>query len=53
MVLAQKQKYTPVKQDRKVSDKPLSLTQEQEYTEARKVSPVSGARKTGQLHMKE
>ena len=46
MVLAQKQKYTPMKPDRKASDKPLSLTQEARiYTEAKTVSSISGARK--------
>ena len=54
MVLAQKQKYTPMKPDRKASDKPLSLTQEARiYTEAKTVSSISGARKTEQLHVKE
>ena len=60
MVLAQKQKYRPMEQDRKPRDKPTHLwstnlwQRRQGYTmEKRKVSSISGAGKTGQLHVKE
>ena len=60
MVLAQKQKYRSMEQDRKPRDKPthilvtLSLTKEARiYHGEKTVSSISGAGKTGQLHVKE
>ena len=61
MVLAQKQKYRPMEQDRKPRNKPmhapmgtLFLTKEARiYNEAKTASSVSGAGKTGQLHVKQ
>ena len=59
MVLAQKQKYRSMEQDRKPRDKPmhiwsLSLTKEGRiYNGEKTVSSISGAGKTGQLHVKE
>ena len=59
MVLAQKQKYTPMEQDRKPRDKhalmgTLSLTKEaRSYNWEKTASSISGAGKTGQLHVKE
>ena len=59
MVLAQKQKYTPMEQDRKPRDKhalmgTLSLTKEARiYNGAKTASLINGAGKTGQLHVKE
>ena len=60
MVLAQKQKYRPMKQDRKTRKKihvpmgTLFLTKEAGiYNGAKTASSVNGAGKTGQLHVKE
>ena len=58
MVLAQKQKYRSMEQDRKPRDKPTHLCQliydkGGKDIQWRKVSSVSGAGKTGQLHVKE
>ena len=61
MVLAQKQKYRPMEQDRKPRNKPmhapmgtLFLTKEVRiYNGAKTASSISGAGKTGQLHVKE
>ena len=59
MVLAQKQKHRSMEQDRKPRDKPtlmvtLSLTNEARiYNGEKTAASVSGAGKTGQLHVKE
>ena len=60
MVLAQKQKYRSMEQDRKPRDKPMhllvnsSMTKETRiYNGEKTVSSISGAGKTGQLHVKE
>ena len=60
MVLAWKQKYKPLEQDRKPRDKPMHLRipyfwqRRQEYTMgAKTASSINGAGKTGQLHVKE
>ena len=59
MVLAQKQKYRSMEQDRKPRDKPahmvtLSLIKEARvYNGEKTASSISGAGKTGQLHVKE
>ena len=59
MVLAQKQKYRSMEQDRKPRDKtrhlwaPYLWQRKQEYTMEETVSSVSGAGKTEQLHVKE
>ena len=59
MVLAQKQKYRPIEHDRKPRDKPKHLRapylcqKRQQYTMEKTVSSISGAGKTGQLHVKE
>ena len=55
MVLAQKQKYRSVEQDRKPRDKPTYLwSKEARICNGEKtVSSISGAGKTGQLHVKE
>ena len=62
MVLAPKQKYRPVEQDRKPRNKPmhlcepgtLFLTKEARiYNGAKTASSINGAGKTGQLHVKE
>ena len=59
MVLAQKQKYRSMEQDRKPRDKPthilasLFLIKEARiYNEEETVSSISGAGKTGQVHVK-
>ena len=59
MVLAQKPKYRPLEQDREPRDKltlPMSnlvLTKEARiYNGAKIISSISGAWKTGQLHVK-
>ena len=56
--MAQKQKYRSMKQDRKLQDKltmgTLTLTKEARiYNGENTASSVSGAGKTGQLHVKE
>ena len=59
MVLAQKQKYRSMEQDRKPRDKtrhlwaPYLWQRKQENTMEKTVSSVSGAGKTEQLHVKE
>jgi len=60
VVLAQKQKYTPLKQERKSKDKLthlmriLSVTNEAKKTDGEKTaSSVSGVGKTEELHVKE
>ena len=59
MVLAQKQKYRPMEQDRKPRYKPMHLwvpyfqQRRQEYTMVKTASSINGAGKTGQLHVKE
>ena len=60
MVLAQNQKYRPMEQDRKPRKKthvPIStlfLTKEARiYNGVMTASPINGAGKTGQLHVKE
>ena len=63
MVLAQKQKYRPMKQDRKPRNKPMYQwvlwvpyfwQRRQEYTMgAKTASSMKGAGKTGQLHVKK
>ena len=61
MVLAQKQKYRPMEQDRKPRNKPthapmgtLFFTKEARiYNGAKTTSSVNGAGKPGQLHVKE
>ena len=57
MILAQKQKYRPMKQDRKPRNKllptgTLFLTNKI-YNGAKIASSINGAGKTGQLHVKE
>ena len=60
MVLAQKQKYRPVEQDRKPRNKPMHLwvpyfltKEERTYNGPKTASSINGAGKTGQLHVKE
>ena len=59
MVLAQKQKYRSMEQDRKPRDKPrhivtLFLIREARiYNGEKTASSISGAGKTGQLHVSE
>ena len=58
MVLGHKQKYRSMEQDRKPRDKPMHLwstmTKEARiYNGEKIVSSISGAGKTGQLHVKE
>ena len=59
MVRAQKQKYRSMEQYTKPRDKPthtvtLSLTKEaRKYNGEKTASSISGAGKTGQLHVKE
>ena len=56
MLLAQKQKYRPMEQDRKSRNKPIHLFLMKEariYNEAKTASSINGAGKTGQLHVKE
>ena len=60
MVLAQKQKYRSMEQDRKPRDKPMHLWstnlwhwKARIYNGEKTVSSISGAGKTGQLHVKE
>ena len=60
MVLAQKQKYRSMEQDRKPRDKPtqihitLSLIKEARiYNGEKTASSIIGAGKTGKLHVKE
>ena len=60
MVLAQKQKHRSMEQDRKPRDKPTHLwstnvrERRQGYAmEKRQALQISGAGKTGQLHVKE
>ena len=59
MILAQKQKYRAMEQDRKPRNKPICLwvpyfTKEARiYNGAKTASSINGAGKTGQLHVKE
>ena len=59
MVLAQKQKYRPMEQDRKPEINPCTygyLIFDKEarlYNGAKTASSINGAGKTGQLHVKE
>ena len=60
MVLAQKQKYRPMEQDRKPRNKPMHLwvlaflaKEERIYNAAKTDSSINGAGKTGQLPVKE
>ena len=57
MVLAQKQKYRPMEQDRKPRDKPMGtlfLTKEARIQNGAKIaSSINGTGKTGQLHVKD
>ena len=60
MALAQKQKYTPMEQDKKPRNKPMQLwvlyffaKEERIYNGAKTASSLNGAGKTGQLHVKE
>ena len=60
MVVAQKQKYRPMKQDRKPISKPmhlwvpLFLTKEARiYNGAKTASSINGAGKTEEIHVKE
>ena len=60
MVLAQKQKYRPVEQDRKPRNKPhapmgtLFLTKEARiYNGEKTASSINSPQKTGQLHVKK
>ena len=59
MVLAQKQKYGTMEQDRKPRDKPMHCEYlifdegDRIYKGAKTASSISGAGKTGQLHVKE
>ena len=59
MVLAQKQKYRSMVQDRKPGDKPTHIwspnlqQRRQEHTVEKTASSISGAGKTGQLYVKE
>ena len=61
-VLAQKQKYTPMEQDRKPRNKPMNLwvpylvplTKDTRiYNGAKTASSINGAGKTGQLHVRK
>ena len=53
MVLAQKQKYRSMEQDRKPRDKPPLIKEARVYHGEKTASSISGAGKTGQLHVKE
>ena len=59
MVLAHKQKYKPMEQDRKPRNKPMQYgylifdRRGKNIQWGKDTSSVSGARKTGQLHVKE
>ena len=59
MILASKQKYRSMEQDRNPRDKPMHLCQtnlwqrRQEYIMEKKASSINGARKTRKLHVKE
>ena len=60
MVLAQKQKYRPMEQDRKPRDKSMHLWDTLSFTKETRIyngektaSSINGAGKTGQLHVKE
>ena len=57
MLLAQKQKYGPMEQDRNPRNKPMGtlfLTKEARiYNGVKTASSINGAGKTGQLHVKE
>ena len=59
MVLAQKQKYRSMIQDRNPRDKPVHIwhvfmtKEERTYNGEKTASSISGAGKTGQLHVNE
>ena len=59
MLLAQRQAYRSLEQDRKPRNKPTNLEsvnlqqRRQEYTMEKRVSSISDAGKTGQPHVKE
>ena len=59
VVLAQKQKYRPVEQDRKPRNKPMHLSvpyfweKSKIYNGGKDSLSINGAGKTGQLHVKE
>ena len=54
MVLAQKQKCRPMKQDIKLRNKPMFLTKEARiYNGAKTASSIDGAGEAGQLNIKE
>ena len=58
MVLTQKHKYRSTEQVRKPKDKPTQIwspliKEARVYNEEKTASSISGARKTGQLHVKE
>ena len=57
MVLAQKQIYRPMEQDRKPRNKPMHLCisnfWQRIYNGAKTASSINGGGKTGQLHVKE
>ena len=60
MVLAQKQKYGPMEQDRAPRDKPTNICipyflikEARIYNGAKTVLSINGTGKTGQLHVKE
>ena len=59
MVMAHKQKYRSMEQDRKPRDKPMHIWSPylnkggKNYHGEKTASSISGAGKTGQLHVKE
>ena len=59
MVLAQKQKYRPIEQDRNPEINPCTyrylifLQEARIYNGAKAASSINGVGKTGQLHIKE
>ena len=60
MVLAQKQNYRPMEQDRKPRNKPTHLwapyflqRRQEIYNGAKTASSINSAGETGQLHVKE
>ena len=53
MVLAQKQTHRSMEEDREPRNKPIHLSQLIYNNGEKAVFPISGAGKTGQLHVKE
>ena len=56
MVMAQKQTYRSMKQDRKLRNKPMHLSMTKEartYSGEKTASSISGAGQTGHIHIKE